>query len=43
MCEALKELFADDIKETQFKGRKAGRTQGPASKIIEKLIKKHQK
>ena len=35
MCEALKELFADDFKESELKGR--------ASKIIEKVIKKHQK
>ena len=39
MCEALKELFADDFKESELKGR----TEGAASKIIEKVIKKHQK
>ena len=39
MCEALKELFADDFKESELKGRNAGRTEGAASKIIEK----HQK
>ena len=63
MCEALKELFADDFKESELKcrnagriegrikgrteGRKAGRiegrTEGAASKIIELVIKKHQK
>ena len=43
MCEALKELFADDFKESELKGRNAGRTEGAASKIIEKVIKKHQK
>ena len=40
---ALKELFADDFKESELKGRNAGRTEGAASKIIEKVIKKHQK
>ena len=39
MCEALKELFADDFKESELKGRNAGRTEGAASKIIEKLLK----
>ena len=39
MCEALKELFADDFKESELKGRNAGRTEGAASKIIEKVIK----
>ena len=51
MCEALKELFADDFKESELKGRNAGRiegriegrTEGAASKIIELVIKKHQK
>ena len=43
MCEALKELFADDFKESELKGRNAGRTEGAASKIIEKVIKKYQK
>ena len=47
MCEALKELFADDFKESELKGRTEGkiegRTEGAASKIIEKVIKKHQK
>ena len=43
MCEALKELFADDFKESELKGRNAGRTEGAASKIIEEVIKKHQK
>ena len=35
MCEALKELFADDFKESELKGRNAGR--------IELIIKKYQK
>ena len=51
MCEALKELFADDFKESELKGMNAGRiegkiegrTEGAASKIIELVIKKHQK
>ena len=59
MCEALKELFADDFKESELKGRNAGRiegrnagriegkiegrNEGAASKIIELVIKKHQK
>jgi len=51
MCESLKELFADDFKESELKGRNAGRiegriegrTEGAASKIIELVIKKHQK
>jgi uncharacterized Ntn-hydrolase superfamily protein len=51
MCEALKELFADDFKESELKcrnagrieGRIKGRTEGAASKIIELVIKKHQK
>ncbi len=28
MCEALKELFADDFKESELKGRNAGRIEG---------------
>ena len=43
MCEALKELFADDFKESELKGRNEGRTEGAASKIIELVIKNHQK
>ena len=51
MREALKELFADDFKESELKGMNAGRiegkiegrTEGAASKIIELVIKKHQK
>ena len=39
MCEALKELFADDFKESELKGRNAGAT----SKIIEQVIKKCKK
>ena len=51
MCEALRELFADDLKESELKGRNAGRiegkiegrTEGAASKIIEQVIKKCKK
>ena len=51
MCEALKELFADDFKESELKGRNAGRIEGRnAGRIegniegrIELVIKKHQK
>ena len=55
MCEALRELFADDLKESELKGRNAGRiegrnagriegrTEGAASKIIEQVIKKYKK
>ena len=59
MCQALRELFADDLRESELKGRNAGRiegrnagriegkiegrTEGAASKIIELVIKKHQK
>ena len=28
MCEALKELFADDFKDSELKGRNAGRLEG---------------
>ena len=28
MCEALKELFADDFKKSELKGRNAGRIEG---------------
>ena len=35
MCEALKELFADDFKESELKGRNVGK--------IELIIKKYQK
>ena len=39
MCEALRELFADDLRES----REEGRNEGVASKIIEQVIKKYQK
>lgn len=28
MCEALKELFADDLRESELKGRNAGKIEG---------------
>ena len=47
MCEALKELFADDFKESELKGRiegrNAGRIEGKIEGRIELVIKKHQK
>ena len=47
MCEALRELFADDLRESReegiTEGRNVGKLEGAASKIIEKVIKKHQK
>lgn len=43
MCEALKELFADDLRESELKGRNAGRIEGAASKIVEQVIKKYKK
>lgn len=43
MCEALRELFADDLRESEMKGRNAGKTEGAASKIIELVIKKYKK
>ena len=47
MCEALRELFADDLRESReegiMEGRNVGKLEGAASKIIEKVIKKHQK
>ena len=55
MCEALKELFADDLRESELKGRNAGmiegrsagkiegKIEGAASKIIELVVKKYKK
>ena len=51
MCEALKELFAndlkelfaDDFKESELKGRNAGRIEGRNAGKIELAIKKYQK
>ena len=47
MCEALRELFADDLRESELKGRNAGKiegkVEGAASKIIELVIKKYKK
>ena len=39
MCEALRELFADDLRES----REAGIAEGEVSKIIELVIKKYKK
>lgn len=39
MCEALRELFADDLRESREKGR----NEGAAEKIIENVIKKYRK
>ena len=51
LCNSLKNLFPGYFKESELKGRNAGRiegriegrTEGAASKIIELVIKKHQK
>lgn len=47
MCEALKELFADDFKESELKGRNAGRiegrNEGRIEGRIELIIKIYQK
>ena len=43
MCEALKELFADDFKESELKGRNAGRIEGRNEGRIELIIKIYQK
>ena len=38
MCEALKELFADDFKESELKGMNAGRIEGRNAGRIEGRI-----
>ena len=43
MCEALKELFADDFKKSELKGRNAGRIEGRNEGRIELIIKIYQK
>ena len=47
MCEALRELFADDLRESREEGIKEGRNvgkrEGEASKVIEIVIKKYKK
>ena len=35
--------WLNNLRKSELKGRNAGRTEGAASKIIEKVIKKHQK
>ena len=41
MCEALRELFADDLRESREEG--IGKREGEASKVIEIVIKKYKK
>jgi predicted transposase YdaD len=47
MCEALRELFADDLRESReegiMEGRNVGKLEGAASKVIEIVIKKYKK
>ena len=47
MCDALKELFADDLRESKMEGKiegkMEGKTEGAALKIIEQVIKKYKK
>ena len=47
MCEALRELFADDLRESReegiMEGRNVGKREGEASKLIEIVIKKYKK
>ena len=47
MCEALRELFADDLRESReegiMEGRNVGKREGEASKVIEIVIKKYKK
>lgn len=37
MCEALNELFAEELKEADLRGRKEGRKEGRSVGQIEKL------
>lgn len=39
MCEALRELFADDLRESELKGKNAGKIEGKIELII-KIFKK---
>jgi len=47
MCEALRELFADDLRESReegiMEGRNVGKREGEVSKVIEIVIKKYKK
>ena len=47
MCEALRELFADDLRESReegiMEGRNVGKREGETSKVIEIVIKKYKK
>ena len=43
MCEALRELFADDLRESREAGIMEGRTAGKIEGRIELIIKKYKK
>lgn len=43
MCEALRELFADDLRESREEGVLEGRNAGKIEGKIEQVIKKYQK
>ena len=43
MCEALRELFADDLRESREEGITEGRIEGRNASKIELAIKKYQK
>ena len=43
MCQALRELFADDLRESELKGRNAGKREGKIEAKIELIIKKYKK
>lgn len=39
MCEALRELFADDLRESELRGRNAGKIKS----VIQQTVKKYKK
>ena len=39
MCEALRELFADDLRESELRGRNAGKIES----VIQQTVKKYKK
>ena len=43
MCQALRELFADDLRESELKGTNAGKREGKIEAKIELIIKKYKK
>ena len=43
MCQALRELCADDLRESELKGRNAGKREGKIEAKIELIIKKYKK